>query len=169
MGIFTRQVQKSSVSEISETTLPETKDWISEQWRNYFASKYNHVFTRQGRSKNHVVKTNFYSPLIPIQEKGRRIPVHILGKVEAEIEKLMAQNHIQKLDSCTDDFFIAPIVITAKKDGSIKLALDAKPVNAQIHKNKYQMPVVDELLSSIAQIISERKEGEEVWTKLDCC
>ena len=69
LGIFTRQVQKSSVSEISETTLPETKDWISEQWRNYFASKYNHVFTRQGRSKNHVVKTNFYSPLIPILEK----------------------------------------------------------------------------------------------------
>ena len=30
------------------------------------------------------------------------------------------------------------------------------------------MPVVDELLSSIAQIISERKEGEEVWfTSLD--
>ena len=59
LGIFTRQMQKSSVSEVSETTLPETKDWISEQWKNYFASKYNHVFTRQGRSKNHVVKQIF--------------------------------------------------------------------------------------------------------------
>ena len=59
-------------------------------------------------------------------------------------------------------------LITAKKDGSIKLALDAKPVNAQIHKNKYQMPVVDELLTNVSNIISEAKPEQGVWfTKLD--
>ena len=45
----------------------------------------------------------------------------------------MKEKHIEKLDNCTDDFFIAPIVITAKKDGSLNLAMDAKPGKAQIH------------------------------------
>ena len=52
--------------------------------------------------------------------------------VEKKIEKLQKNHMIEKLDKYTNDYFIAPIVITAKKDGSIKLALDAKPINAQI-------------------------------------
>ena len=47
------------------------------------------------------------------------------GKVEKEIEKLLLEGHIQRLDKCTGDCFIAPIVITRKKDDLIKLALDA--------------------------------------------
>ena len=91
-----------------------------------------------------------------------------LSKIESEIAKLMKEKHIEKLDNCTDDFFIAPIVITAKKDGSVKLAMDAKPVNAQIHKNKYQMPNLDELLNSVSEIISGAKDSDEVWfTSLD--
>ena len=106
--------------------------------------------------------------MIPIQEKGRRIPIHILERVENEISRLVKDKQIMKLDNCTSDCFIAPIVITAKKDNSIKLALDAKPINAQIHKNKYQMPVVDELLGNVSNVIASAKPGEEVWfTTLD--
>ena len=54
-------------------------------------------------------------------------------------------------------------MITAKKDNLIKLALDAKPVNSQIHKNKYQMPVVDELLGNASNIISSAKPNDEKW------
>ena len=38
------------------------------------------------------------------------------------------------MEKCTTDFFIAPIVLTAKKDGSIKLAPNAKPMNARSRK-----------------------------------
>ena len=41
---------------------------------------------------------------------------------------LVRDGHIKKLDKCTTDHFINPIVIIAKKDGAIKLAIDAKPV-----------------------------------------
>ena len=41
-----------------------------------------------------------------------------------------------KLNKCDEDCFISPIVITRKKDGSIKLALDSKLLNNQIFKNK---------------------------------
>ena len=39
------------------------------------------------------------------------------------------------------EHFINPILITTSKDGSIKLAMDAKPLNAQIwKKNKRRHP-----------------------------
>ena len=104
------------------------------------------MFDRQGISKNHIVSSKFKYPLCPIQEKGIRIPIHIQDKVEKEIEKLLTEVHITKLDNCTSDCFVASIVITVKKDDSIKLAMDAKPINMQLFKNKYQMPNVDETI-----------------------
>ena len=42
----------------------------------------------------------------------------------------------------------------------MKLAMDAKPMNDQIHKNQYQMPNLLELLDSAAQIITSDKLGD---------
>ena len=67
-----------------------------------------------------------------------------------------------KLNKCTSEHFISPIVITAKKDGSKKLAMDAKPMNDQIHENQYQMPNLLELLDSAAQIITSDTLGD-LW------
>ena len=105
--------------------------------------------------------------MCPIHEKGRRIPIHIQDKVEKEIKKLLTEGHITNLDKCTSDCFIAPIVITVRKDDSIKLALDAKPKNRQLFKNKYQMPNVDELIDGVSQIVTEKKEGTSYFTVLD--
>ena len=55
------------------------------------------------------------------------------------------------MDKCKSDCFIAPNVITVKKDNSIKLAMEAKPINRQLFKNKYQMPNVDELIDGVAK------------------
>ena len=140
---YLKEVSKEvSPLNVNSVELPNTDQWVSENWKNNHSTKFAHVFNRQGRSKNHVVTTNFFSPLIPIQEKGRRIPIHILNRVEKEIDKLQKEDMITKLHKRTNDFFIAPIVIIAKTDGSSKLALDEKPINAQIHKNKYQMTIV---------------------------
>ena len=58
-------------------------------------------------------------------------------------------------------------MLTAKKDGSIKLALNAKPMNAEIWKNKYQMPNIHELIDSAAQIITKDVPGKVWFTSLD--
>ena len=60
-------------------------------------------------------------------------------KVPAEIQKLLSDGHITKLDKCRSDCFVTPVVITVKKNDSIKLALDARPINRQLLKNKYPM------------------------------
>ncbi len=46
------------------------------------------------------------------------------------------------------------MVLTVKKDGSIKLALDAKALNIVVKKNKYQMDNIDDLVDRVAEIIS---------------
>ena len=79
----------------------------------------------------------------------------------------MTEGQITKLDKCTSDCFKAPIVITVKKNDSIKLAMVAKPINRQLFKNKYQMPNVDELIDRLSQIVTENKEGTLCFTVLD--
>ena len=109
----------------------------------------------------------FKDPLVPIQEKGRRVPIHIQDKVGTEIRKLTKEGHIVKLNKCTSDHFVAAVVITAKKDGSIKQAKNAKPMKAQIFKNQYQMPNLLEQLDVADQIINADTPGEVWFTSLD--
>ena len=85
------------------------------------------------------MKTQFNRDFEPIQQKGRRIPIHLHERVEAELNKLIDQKHIIKLDKCSDKQFISPIVITVKKDQTVKLALDSKMIINYLHKNKYQI------------------------------
>ena len=101
--------------------------------------KYPHLCTRLGRSKSHIAKSLFRQNYTPSQHKGRRVPLHLLDKVELELKKLIDEGQIIKLEKCPDDLFISPVVITVKKDKSVKIALDSKKLNDAIHKNKYQM------------------------------
>ena len=127
------------------------------------------IFDRQGRSIHHVVNTKFKYPCVPFRrkEKGRQIPIHVHEKVEKEIKKLLSDGHIQKLDKCTSDRFIAPIVITVKNDDSIKLVLDAKQINRQLFKNKYQMPNVAELIDGVSQTVTAKAVGTLYFTVLE--
>ena len=66
------------------------------------------------------------------------------------------EGNITKLEKWDEDCFMSPIVITRKKDGSIKLALDSKFLNDPIFKNKYHMPNIHELKDSVTLQISEK-------------
>ena len=113
------------------------------------------------------MKTQFIEEFEPVQQKGRRIPTHLQERVEGELNKLIEQKHIIKLDKCSDKQFISPIVITVKKVQTVKLALDSKKINKFIHKNKYQMPNIDLLLDNIAQVLKTDKTKPTLFSKLD--
>ena len=109
--------------------------------------------------------TQFHEPLKPIQLKGRRVPLHLLDSVKTEPSRLKDKGNIKKLENC--DCFISPIVITCKKDKSIKLALGSKFINEQIYKKKYQMPNIHELVDSVTAQIASDSSGEVWFTNLD--
>ena len=136
-------------------------------WKNHFGKKYSNVLQRLGRSKNHKVFTLFKSLLISIEEKERRFPIHIQAKVGAEIRKFKKEGHIEKLDQNTSDQFEAPVFISAKKDGRVKLAMDVKPMTSKIYKIKFKMPNLIENFNSAAQIITTKSEGAFWFQWLD--
>ena len=111
--------------------------------------------------------THFHSPFKLVQTKCRRVPLHLLDSVKVELYRMEKEGHIVKLSKCDEDCFISPIVITRKKDGSIKLALDSKLLNNQIFKNKYQMPNIHELIDNIALQLSSKGSGEVWFSNLD--
>ena len=95
------------------------------------------------------------------------MPISLQDKVDNQIFWLINEGHIIKLQECSDKYFVSPIVITVKKDGSLKLALESRELNKQVHKNKYKMPNIDELVDGISQIIAEKKAGYVYFTTLD--
>ena len=133
------------------------------------AEKFPDLVTRVGKSKHHIVKTTFHKNVVAKQQKGRRIPINLQDRVEKELQKLTKEGHIVKLNSCSDEFFISPIVITVKKDDTIKLALDSKIINKSIHKNKYQMPNIENLMDSVGEHLacSNDKNAPAWFSSLD--
>ena len=107
----------------------------SSELKEHIANNFPNLISRNGRSKNCVVKYNFQEDFQPRHQKGRRLPINLQDKVNKELKKLLDEKHIIKLSICPDKYFISPIVVTIKEDQSIKLALDSKKLKKAIHKN----------------------------------
>ena len=121
---------------------------LQREFKVYIVGRFPDLITRTGRSKNFIVYTYFNEPIKPIQVKGKRIPIHLLPEKKLCIAQLLRDGHIEKLSRCSEDCFFSPFVITAKKDGSIKLALNSKLLNKQIFCNRYQMSNLFELIDN---------------------
>ena len=95
------------------------------------------LITRICKSLKHSVKSTFRKQFTPTYQKGRRVPINLQPLVNAELKKLPHKKHTIKLNSCSDENFISPIVITVKRDETVQLDLDSKILNKSIHKNNY--------------------------------
>ena len=166
-----RRTQKGSPNGIDVNQIRFASDKKPEQnqdtpsqskFKEYISRQFSDLIKRSGRSKNFIVNTYFNEPIKPIQVKGKRIPIHLLPKVKLCMFQLLRDGHIEKLSRCSEDCFISPIVITAKRDGSIKLSLNSKLLNKQIFRNRYQMPNLFELIDNVAVTISGHDE-KNIW------
>ena len=124
------------------------------------ATQFPLIVSRIGLSKTHLAKSKFHQKFTAKHQKGRRVPINLQPRVSAELERLQTEGHIEKLSSCSDEHFISPIVITVKKDQSIKLALDSKVLNKAIHKNRYQMPNIDILIDTKSQHLTNTQNSD---------
>ena len=122
----------------------------SPEFKEQIAKTFPVLVSRIGRSESYVAKSKFHKDFQPRHQKCRRIPINLQDKINTELKKLLAEKHIIKLSSCPDKYFISPIVVTVKKDQTIKLALDSKVLNKAIHKNKNKMPNIDTLIEYIS-------------------
>ena len=128
--------------------------------------EFPNLFKRRGRVNNYKIKTEMKNGTRITQQKGRRIPIQLQDQVDSEITNLLDQEHIERVDTIKDDVFIQPVVITVKKDRSVKIALDARALNDSIAKDKYQMPNLENLMDMVAEKI-DGKEGQVFYSSVD--
>ncbi len=136
---------------------------VEQKVKQWATGKYTDLFKRTGRFNNHVVNTKFIRPFEGKQQNGRRITIALQERVAKEIIRLIEEGHVERLDNCTENQFISPVVITVKRDGSLKLALDSKELNKAVCENKYHVPNIEDLIDRIAQIFGGKKPGKFVF------
>ena len=152
---------------VTQSTFLKGNNIASPEFKIQIAKTFPGLVSRIGRSKSKVAKSKFQKDFQPRHQKGRRIPISLQDKVNTELKKLLAEKHVIKLSSCPDKYFISPIVVTVKKDQTIKLALDSKVSNKAIQRNKYQMPNIDTLIESISQQRSApRRKTQRIFLQL---
>ena len=59
------------------------------------------------------------------------------------------------------------MVITVKKDKSVKIALDGRALNNKIVKDKYQMPNLEHLVDLVAAQLDNKEQRRAFYTSLD--
>ena len=131
-----------------------------------FVKEFPKLFERRGKVTNHKVKINFKSDSKICQQKGRRVSIQLQKAVDEEIGRFLKEGHIEKINEIKDDVFIQPTVITVKKDGSLKIAIDARALNKAVEKDKYQMTNLENLLDMVAEKL-DVESGESWFSSVD--
>ncbi|KAL4278859.1 hypothetical protein GQ457_03G027370 [Hibiscus cannabinus] len=91
----------------------------------------------------------------PINLRPYRFPYHQKTEVEKRITELLAASIIQNSKSP----FASPCLLVKKKDGTWRLCVDYRQLNGMTVKNKFPIPVVEDLLDELA--------GVSFYSKID--
>jgi hypothetical protein len=91
----------------------------------------------------------------PISKRPYRMPPKELAELNTQLQELLDKGYIRPSSSPWG----CPALFVKKKDGSLTLCVDYRPLNAVTIKNKYQLPRIDVLFDQLA--------GAKVFSKID--
>ena len=84
---------------------------------------------------------------VPVSQTFRRIPPTQYQEVKEHIQKLLDAKIIQESYSP----YAAPIVIVRKKDGSLRLCVDYRKLNAKTVRDAFPLPRIEESLDAVGK------------------
>ncbi|XP_032067723.1 uncharacterized protein K02A2.6-like [Thamnophis elegans] len=95
------------------------------------------------------VSFNLDPSVQPVRMKPRRVPIALKPKVDAELDKLVAQGILEPVDHARWE---TPIVLPIKPDGSVRICADYRcSINRALPSNAYPVPVVQHLLHTLGE------------------
>ena len=134
------------VTPSDNTPINSTKDLIEAYPDQFdvignFAGEYHIVL----RPNNH-----------PLVRATRKCPIHKRNDIKAELDEMISQGIIQKVDDPTD--WVSSTVYVRKSDGKLRQCLDPKDLNKAIVRCHYKTPTMKEL--------SHKLSGAKSFSKL---
>jgi hypothetical protein len=91
----------------------------------------------------------------PIAKRPYRMPPNVLAELKIQLQDLLDKGFIRPSTSPWG----CPALFVKKKDNSLRLCVDYRPLNAVTIKNKYPLPRIDILFDQLA--------GAKVFSKID--
>jgi hypothetical protein len=91
----------------------------------------------------------------PISKSSYRMPPKELAELKKQLQEFLDEGYIRPSSSPWG----CPALFVKKKDGSLRLCVDYRPLNAVTIKNKYSLPRIDVLFDQLA--------GAKVFSKID--
>ena len=87
----------------------------------------------------------------------RNVPLPLRKKVKEELSRMESLGVISKVDVPTP--WCAGMVVVPKKDGTVRICVDLKPLNTAVLREAHPLPKVDDTLAQLS--------GAKVFSKLD--
>jgi hypothetical protein len=88
---------------------------------------------------------HLYPDSIPVNYRPYRYPPHLKDEIERQVSvMLQAGTMVPSISP-----FASPMLLVKKKDGSWRFCVDYKKLNANIVKNKFLMPIIEEFLDEM--------------------
>jgi hypothetical protein len=91
----------------------------------------------------------------PISKRPYRMPPNELAELKLQLQELLDKGYIRPSASPWG----CPALFVKKKDHSLRLCVDYRPLNAATIKNKYPLPRIDILFDQLA--------GAKIFSKID--
>ena len=79
----------------------------------------------------------------PVVNPPRKIPFAMRDKIKAELDRMERLNIITKVIEPSE--WVNSIVVTEKKNGSVRICLDPRNLNKAIFREHYPMKTIEEI------------------------
>ena len=122
-----------------------------------FIQRYPKVF-KEGVGKiagNYNIRLN--PRVMPVQHAPRRVPVALQQRLKETLNSMVRANIIAPVTEPTQ--WISSMVVVPKKNGTLRICLDPKELNAAILREHYPLPTIED--------VATRLHGAKVFIVLD--
>ncbi|RVE58875.1 hypothetical protein OJAV_G00198510 [Oryzias javanicus] len=146
-AVRSQAVSQTVPAQIGDIDLSRLSAEEQEEVRSLL-SRYSSVFSAHDGDLGCTNLISHDIPLLddtPVRQRYRRIPPSEYEVVKEHINQLLKTQIIR--ESCSP--YASPIVLVKKKDGSLRMCVDYRPLNAKTRKDAFPLPRIEETLDSL--------------------
>ncbi|XP_071510902.1 uncharacterized protein [Diadema antillarum] len=112
-------------------------------------SVYPDRFTGIGKLNNYRYHIQGDTSVTPTAIPHRRIPFHMRDKVVQELDRLLENDIIEKVENSPTPW-VSPITVVPKRNSeAIRICVDMRNVNTAIKRERHVIPTVDDLIAAL--------------------